>query len=243
MAKPQAHTLFSSCLLFLAAGTVPALADVPHLSEITPQPAISEPLPWWRAVIESPLDLLWFALGGQRDLPPPPMPDLRPTSFCPVQPLSAVEDRDALAFENGETLDTGSLTAATNRALTRLETIVTKVGGTFELQSAYRPPAYQQHLIQVWDKWMVELRDNPDPSCQPLRSDVWSEFQRHALLESQRPAEFSDHLRGLAFDAAVILPRRARWGRRRATLDLLARVVGLHRPIPRQDWVHYKLIR
>jgi hypothetical protein len=114
------------------------------------------------------------------------------------------------------------------------------VGGTFELKSAYRPPAYQAHLQQVWYKWM-ELRNNKELGCQVLRAQVENEFTRHDLLESQKPVTFSDHTRGLAFDAAVSVPAKAHLMKRRVSLDRLASLAGIRRPDVFRDPVHFKL--
>ena len=86
--------------------------------------------------------------------------------------------------------------------------MVTSLGGMFELKSAYRPPAYQAHLHDVWVKWVKELRNNRS-SCRALREEVGAEFARHQLLVKQQPVPASDHALGLAFDAAVAMPRAA----------------------------------
>ena len=112
---------------------------------------------------------------------------------------------------------------------------------SMELKSAYRPPAYQAHLQEVWDKWMT-VRSNRDPNCTEVRARVQMEFERHRLLESQRPVTFSDHTRGNAFDAAVFLPAGAKLARRRVTLDKLARLSGVQRPDIARDPVHFRLI-
>ncbi len=138
-------------------------------------------------------------------------------------------------------IDTGGLTPATARALTRLQIAVTSAGGKLDLKSAYRPPAYQEHLQAVWDKWMVELRRHLEKGCQALRAEVREEFERHHLLERQRPASYSDHTRGVGFDAAVIMPARARLKRRRVSLDRLALMAGVRRPDIRHDPVHFRL--
>jgi hypothetical protein len=164
---------------------------------------------------------------------------------CLVQPLPAIDDPEALEFE--ASVDT---TGAVQRdglvpsavvALARFERIVTSVGGVMVLTSAYRPAAYQAHLQAVWDKWMVELRDNYDGNCAELKAQARDEFVRHDLLETQRPVAFSDHTRGIGFDAAVRLPRRARLSRRRVNIDSLARRAGFHRPAIARDPVHFRL--
>jgi D-alanyl-D-alanine dipeptidase len=57
-------------------------------------------------------------------------------------------------------------------ALARFQQLVSSAGGTFELKSAYRPPAYQAHLQAVWLKWMLELRNNREPGCQTFHAEV-----------------------------------------------------------------------
>jgi D-alanyl-D-alanine dipeptidase len=147
----------------------------------------------------------------------------------------------AEAFNTGESLDTTHLTSGMARALARFQYIVHEVGGSLELKSAYRPPAYQAHLQQVWDKWM-QLRNNQSGACQDLRASVQQEFQRHHLLETQRPVNSSDHTRGLAFDATVTLPAHAKIKRRKVTLDSLAHMAGLRRPDILHDPVHFKYV-
>jgi hypothetical protein len=160
---------------------------------------------------------------------------------CSVTPLPPITDPVAEAFNTSQSLDTAHLNSGMARALARFQKIVTSVGGSMELKSAYRPPAYQAHLQQVWDRWMA-LRNNHDASCQDLRAQVQQEFARHSLLETQRPVNSSDHTRGMAFDAAVLVPPSARIKRRKVTLDSLARLAGLRRPDIMHDPVHYKYV-
>jgi D-alanyl-D-alanine dipeptidase len=127
------------------------------------------------------------------------------------------------------------------RALARFRQMVASVGGQFELKSAYRPVAYQAHLQAVWFKWM-ELRNNREPGCQALRASVGDEFTGHHLLESQKPVTSSDHTRGLAFDATVIVPKMAKLKTRRVSLDRLALMAGIKRPDIFRDPVHFKLV-
>lgn len=172
-----------------------------------------------------------------------PAPSLTPT--CSISPLRDIQEPDALAFENGADanggIDLAGLQPAMARALERFRHLVLAVGGSFDLKSAYRPPAYQEHLQEVWYKWMV-IRRNHEPACQKLKAEVAEEFSRHRLMESQVPVSSSDHTRGLAFDAAVILPRFARLQRRRVSVDRLAVLAGLTRPDIRRDPVHFKLV-
>ena len=173
------------------------------------------------------------------ELPPPPDP-VPPAALCGIAPLPAITDPDALSFENATSPDVKGLMPSMARALAKFKQLVTSVGGTFELKSAYRAPSYQAHLQQVWYKWM-ELRNNRDLGCQTLRAQVGAEFERHRLLESQKPVDSSDHTRGLAFDATVIVPAKATLKRRRVSLDRLALMAGIRRPDIIRDPVHFKL--
>jgi hypothetical protein len=169
-----------------------------------------------------------------------------PLETCSVAPLDPIADSAAQQLEAtvgfGAVVDISEMVPAAARALDRFATNVAGVGGTIILKSAYRPAAYQQHLQNVWYKWMNELRDNRDPACQDLRARVQDEFTRHHLIETQHPVAVSDHTRGLAFDATVDLPSHARLGRRRISLDSLARLAGLLRPAIAADPVHFKYV-
>ena len=164
---------------------------------------------------------------------------------CRVAPLPDIWDSEALAFEeSAETapIDTADLMPDAAEALDTFREMVTSLGGTFDLKSAYRPPAYQAHLHEVWVKWVKELRGNRSKACAALREEVGAEFARHQLLVRQQPVPASDHMLGLAFDAAVSMPRGARLHGKRVTLDRLAAMAGIKRPSIRRDPVHYKLL-
>jgi len=170
------------------------------------------------------------------------MPGLSPPpAACGVTPLPAITDDEALAFEKGNAPDTEDLAPAMAWALAKFQRLVSSVGGTFELKSAYRPQSYQIHLQAVWLKWMRELRNNRDKGCQELRAEVGEEFASHRLLERQMPVTSSEHMRGLAFDARVVMPRVARLKKRRVSLDRVALLAGIHRPDIRRDPVHFEL--
>lgn len=171
----------------------------------------------------------------------PPVP--APASTCGVEPLPEILDAEAISFEREQVPNTGGLLPAMSQALAKFQRLVTAAGGSFELKSAYRPAAYQEHLQQVWFKWMRELRNNHEAGCQALRVEVSDEFAKHHLLESQMPVTSSDHTRGTAVDIAIVIPRPARTSRRRyVSLDRLALLAGLKRPDIRRDPVHFKLV-
>ena len=164
---------------------------------------------------------------------------------CKVAPLPEIEDPEALTFENNAEsvpANVEGLMTDTAQALDIFRDMVTSSGGTFELKSAYRPRAYQAHLHDVWVKWMKELRNNRTAGCQALREEVGAEFRRHQLLVRQQPVPASDHELGLAFDAAVAMPRAARLNRKRVTVDKLANLAGMRRPNSRRDPVHFTLL-
>jgi hypothetical protein len=168
------------------------------------------------------------------------------TAPCTVAPLPPIEDAEALTFENASVaasaVDVQNLTPGTARALARFQHAVELKGGAVKITSAYRPTTYQQHLQQIWDKWIHELRNNDEPGCETLKAQVGEEFTRHRLLETQRPVPFSDHTRGVGFDAAVTLPPPARARRRSVSLDALARLCSLRRPDVLHDPVHFRFV-
>ncbi|HEU0368072.1 MAG TPA: hypothetical protein VFR42_02605 [Candidatus Acidoferrum sp.] len=168
-----------------------------------------------------------------------------PEEPCGVAPLDPITDPAAQHLEassGSDVVDVENMVPAAARALDRFQSKVEGLGGTIVLKSAYRPASYQKHLQNVWYKWMDELRNNNDRGCQALRAQVQDEFTRHRLIETQHPVAISDHTRGLAFDATVALPASARIGRRRMTLDGVARLAGLMRPAIAADPVHFKFL-
>ena len=83
--------------------------------------------------------------------------------------------------------------------------------------------------------------------CRALREEVSAEFARHKLMETQMPVTDSDHTRGMAIDASIMMPHIVRIvaKKRRVTsvsLDRLALLAGLRRPDIRRDPVHFKLV-
>ncbi len=238
------------CLISVAAS---AVANTPP-TPITVSSSASTS--WWDNLLElsvfsllrNPGVLSEFGIGKEKEPQLAAAPPVLQTP-CSVQPLAPVEDATALQFEAGDqSASRNGLTRACSRALSLFTKKIVSVGGTIHVTSAWRPAPYQAHLQQVWDKWMVELRDNTGPSCSDLRNSIASEFSRHALLETQRPAAYSDHTRGTAFDAVVSVPVRivaAARRKRRPVIngDTLALSAGLRRPLIWSDPVHYRLSR
>lgn len=200
---------------------------------------------WFQELLEWPLSFLFPQSAPSELTLQDPIAPAAPVLPCQVQPLHEITDADALEFESHKgsagVVNTSGMTPAAAMALNHFQSLVSSFGGSVTVKSAYRPQAYQNHLQEVWDKWMTELRNNTAPECSELRSAVYAEFSGHDLLESQRPAGISDHSRGTAFDAAVYLPERSARAKRKINVDTLARRVGLFRPVAFQDPVHFRL--
>jgi hypothetical protein len=236
---PLSKQLFFA-FAFVTAGSGYANAYVPAQPAVPTLPLRSMTSDTWFGQIWNSFFLFLPATAGPLDAAVLPIEPAPAPSPCVIEPLPPIEDAEAVAFEAGvgssAVVDTDGLTPATARALVRFTRVITAAGGSITVTSAYRPSAYQEHLQAVWDKWMTELRDNEDAGCQELKAEVQEEFTRHQLLQTQRPVPVSDHTRGLAFDAAVQLPKL----RRRVTQDSLARLAGLRRPAIERDPVHFR---
>jgi D-alanyl-D-alanine dipeptidase len=149
--------------------------------------------------------------------------------------LPPITDPDVLAFENNPNAsDTARLTTEMKAALKCLTDGATTLGCTPapSVGSAFRPPAYNQHLINVWKKWVNELMEDENPACANLKAKIQGHFQRHKLLISQPPVPNSRHTRGLAVDVTINLPP--------ANIKILAKGCGLIRPKPVDDPVHFQ---
>ena len=177
------------------------------------------------------------ALGTSCVAPPPP--PVAPT--CPIADLPAITDPEVQTFENNPNLsDTTRLTPAMQTALTNLTNAATSAGGTPTVGSAFRPPAYNQHLIDVWnkrDEFLQAAFTNPEVASNAdcllvLWPKIQRHFQNHGLLITQPPVPNSRHTKGLAFDMTINLPA--------ANIDALAVGAGLRRPLPVTDPVHFQ---
>lgn len=155
---------------------------------------------------------------------------------CPVPSLTPITDPAAISFEQGNRVLTDQLTPATQAGLACMRNRVAELEGNFELNSAYRPPAYQAHLQEVWDRWRL-LRNNRNAQCATLREQVRYEMiDNHNLVPTIRPAAGNPnapHARGIAFDANITgLPPGE-------TVDTVANGCNMHRPHP-TDPPHYQ---
>ena len=145
---------------------------------------------------------------------------------CPVAPLTPYSP-------DPYPLDIDNLTPRMQTTLQCLQTAIRDDGGTSSASSAYRPPAYNRHLQEVWDKWMRELRRETRPECQSLRNEVRNHFNGHELIPDSdaRPHSSSAHTRGEAFDLSSNLYD--------GVLDVLAVGCRVYRPDPIGDPPHF----
>lgn len=155
-------------------------------------------------------------------------------STCPVSDLPPVTDPEILPFENNPDLsDTARLTDRMKTELSCLRTAA--AAGSPKVGSAYRPPAYNQHLIDVWKKWseLTTGKYSTDPACADRKAKIQGHFQRHKLLESQPPVPGSLHTLGEAVDVTISLPP--------ANIDALWPGCHLYRPpaLRIKDPVHF----
>jgi hypothetical protein len=155
---------------------------------------------------------------------------------CSVDDLPPITDSEVQTFEDNPKLsDTARLTARMGMnqnppgALRCL--LAATAAGSPTVGSAFRPSAYNQHLIDVWKKWIDELKGNKEPACAALKTKIQGHFQRHELLETQQPVVGSLHTLGEAVDVTINLPA--------ANIDALAAGCQLRRPLPVKDHVHF----
>ncbi len=149
---------------------------------------------------------------------------------CPVPHLTPLTDPLAIRMEGGDNVIMEGLTPGMQQAVDCFDDEVFNAGGTLTITSAYRPPQYNQHLREVWDRYRDLTRRPLDPACNTLREEITAEFQRHNLRV--RPG--TRHSTGIAIDA-TISPE---------TLDedTVANNCNLYRPFP-NDPVHFELRR
>jgi D-alanyl-D-alanine carboxypeptidase len=117
-------------------------------------------------------------------------------STCPVDPLTPL-DSAVQPYENG-LIDIENETQATRDGAV----CIVREARTRRIYpiivSGYRPPAYQTHIREVYDKWQL-LENNNDPACADTKRQVEFEFKRHSKF-SYQPGNTSRHSSGLAVD-------------------------------------------
>lgn len=146
-----------------------------------------------------------------------------PLRECTIPDLPPITDPEVQLFEDNPNLaDTTRLTPRMQTALSCLRSAA--AAGSPSVGSAYRPPAYNQHLIDVWKKWReFETDENYDQQdCAARKEKIRLHFKTHGLKEKQPPVPNSLHTKGEAVDVTINLPA--------ANIDALAATCHLYRP-------------
>ena len=97
-----------------------------------------------------------------------------------------------------------------------------------QIESGYRPPEYQTHIREVFDKWQL-LRDNNDSVCADTKIQVELEYMHHSPF-SHQPGETSHHSSRLAVDIHLSDYTDA---------DTIATVCNMSRPVA-NDRSHFE---
>lgn len=119
------------------------------------------------------------------------------------------------------------MTAAAVTAMTCLQTAVAAAGGTMTIQTRHRSQAYQDHLVEVWDKVNL-LTGWTEAECDTVRANHAAERATHFPMGP--PARgVSNHTNGNAFDAIVTLPAGT-------AVNTLAAGCNLTNPVAGEPW-------
>lgn len=157
---------------------------------------------------------------------------------CPIaqlpDPIIPLADTEAWTFEqaNGNIFDYANLSQSMKDGVLCMEREVPILGGTTNRESGYRPPGYQRHLQEVWDK-NVEIDEKFDTlsaaqkqACAALITQARNEMSTHRIRF--RPVNGSCHEQkpACAFDMRVTMPSGDRLD---ASIDFAAGGCGLRR--------------
>jgi hypothetical protein len=132
------------------------------------------------------------------------LPFCKPVATCPVAPLTPVTDPEAIEHERGIYSTRPDISKLSARAAEGAQCILQRVkslGKRAKFSSAYRPPTYQTHLREVWDKWKL-LENNTEAACAALREIVAAEMDRHSIVH--QPGKTSRHSLGNAVDIGSV---------------------------------------
>lgn len=136
---------------------------------------------------------------------------------CPIPPLEPLVDPEAIRFEgaNGNIVTYEDLNGVIRMDpsmlpdgggnvghIECLNQAVTAADGHFQLESAWRAPAYQRHLQDVYNK-MLELKLTADPACDALRAEVANEMDAHDINYTGPRGAPTRHTEGKAIDIAT----------------------------------------
>jgi Domain of unknown function (DUF4157)/D-alanyl-D-alanine carboxypeptidase len=157
----------------------------------------------------------------QRQEPPGPAAEAAAApAVCPAIAIAPYGPPD------GPPVGNDGLSAATVTAMNCLQTAVTAAGGTMSVVTRYRSQAYQDHLIEVYDK--VTGPSPAGPECEAVRQNYATERATHFPMGP--PARgVSNHTNGTAFDATVTLPAGT-------SIDTLQAGCKLTRPVAGEPW-------
>ncbi|NKF96427.1 hypothetical protein GO290_03500 [Ralstonia solanacearum] len=153
---------------------------------------------------------------------------------CPVAALTPITDPIALQHENGQYSgghpDLDHVTQATRDGTACIvqHALAQAPGTNVHPTSGFRPPAYQQHIREVWDKWQ-QLQNNNNPACGSLKEAVHTEWMKHGPFAHQ-PGATSNHSSGKAVDIGGVPQGNA---------DAIGSQCNMRRPVP-NDRVHYE---
>jgi len=157
----------------------------------------------------------------QRQATPPAAP------VTPVAPrICAVTAIAAFGPPDGPPVGNAGMTADTITAMACLQNAVTAAGGMMHVTTRFRTQAYQDHLVEVWDK--VNAPAHPGAECAAVRQNYATERLTHFPMGE--PARgVSNHTNGTAFDATVTLPAGA-------NLTTIEAGCNLTRPVAGEPW-------
>lgn len=153
---------------------------------------------------------------------------------CPVAPLTQITDPVAIQHENGQYSgghpDLDHVTQATRDGTSCVvqHALAQAPGTNAHPTSGFRPPAYQRHIREVWDKWQ-QLQNNNSSACASVKEAVRVEWIKHGPFAHQ-PGATSNHSSGKAVDIGGVPQGNA---------DAIASQCNMRRPVP-NDRVHYE---
>ena len=148
---------------------------------------------------------------------------------CPVAELKPLDP--AVQRYEGDLPDMDNVTDATRAGAACIMRAARGRHITSRIISGYRPPAYQTHLLEVYDKSQL-LKNNNDLACADIKAQVEVEFNHHRPF-AHRPGETSRHSTGRAVDISLSSY---------ATADEIAAGCGMSRAVP-NDRVHFEPLR
>jgi hypothetical protein len=163
-----------------------------------------------------------------------------------VFPEIPAGDKEAQDFENGDHLNTDNLRPDTLAGYQCMQRELPAAGLPFLPTSAWRPPAYQWHLRQLYDLWNGTpghpgLINNSNPACRALKTRVKADLDRHDLVHKPASA-CGPHPNGWAVDYSSGVPQSNPQLRNQVE-DGINRVAtgtcNLVRRVP-DDTVHYE---